>query len=171
MARPAHDILRHWREAVPNDRMAHLVRDTERAFRRALQIRLAPYGVPFGHWSFLRILWENDGLTQRELSERAGVMEPTTFAAMKAMEALGYIHRQRLPTNKKNVYIHLTPEGRALKDVLVPLAEETNRISSIDIAPHDMAIARKVLLTMIGNLAQDEASQVPPLLPRKNGRC
>ena len=42
-------ILRRWRDAVPNDRLAHLIRDTERAFRRALQIRLAPHGVPFGH--------------------------------------------------------------------------------------------------------------------------
>ena len=25
-------ILRHWREAVPDDRLAHLVRDTARAF-------------------------------------------------------------------------------------------------------------------------------------------
>jgi len=166
-----HDILRHWREAVPNDRMAHLIRDTERAFRRALQIRLAPHGVPFGHWSFLRILWENDGLTQKELSERAGVMEPTTFAAMKAMEALGYVRRQQLPTNKKNVYVYLTPEGRALKDVLVPLAEETNRISSRAVAPPDMAIARKVLLAMIANLAQDEAGQVPaPPPPRRKRR-
>ena len=170
MARPAHDILRHWREAVPNDRMAHLVRDTERAFRRALQIRLAPYGVPFGHWSFLRILWENDGLTQKELSARAGVMEPTTFAAMKAMEALGYIHRQQLPTNRKNVYVYLTPEGRALKDVLVPLAEETNRISSIGIAQADMALARRVLLAMIGNLAQDEAGQASEPEPRRKAR-
>ncbi|MCP5279983.1 MAG: MarR family transcriptional regulator [Rhodoferax sp.] len=170
MARPTHDILRHWREAVPNDRMAHLVRDTERAFRRALQIRLAPYGVPFGHWSFLRILWENDGLTQKELSARAGVMEPTTFAAMKAMEALGYIHRQQLPTNRKNVYVYLTPEGRALKDVLVPLAEETNRISSIGIAQADMALARRVLLAMIGNLAQDEAGQASEPEPRRKAR-
>jgi hypothetical protein len=52
----AHNILHHWREAVPDDRMAHLIRDTERAFRRALQIRLAAYGVPLGHWSFPRIL-------------------------------------------------------------------------------------------------------------------
>jgi DNA-binding MarR family transcriptional regulator len=170
MARPTHDILRHWREAVPNDRMAHLVRDTERAFRRALQIRLAPYGVPFGHWSFLRILWENDGLTQKELSARAGVIEPTTFAAMKAMEALGYIHRQQLPTNRKNVYVCLTPEGRALKDVLVPLAEETNRISSIGIAQADMALARRVLLAMIGNLAQDEAGQASEPEPRRKAR-
>lgn len=153
------NILRYWREAVPDDRMAHLIRDTERAFRRALQIRLAAHGIPFGHWSFLRILWEADGLTQKELSVRAGVMEPTTFVAMKAMEAQGYIKRKQLPTNKKNVYVYLTAAGRALKKRLVPLAEETNRISVMNVAPADVAKVRRVLLAMIANLAADETTQ------------
>src|SRR5205814_2274689 len=74
-------ILRHWREAVPDDRLAHLVKDATRALVRALQMWLAGHHVSFGHWTFLRILWEGDGLTQRELSEQAGVMEPTTFSA------------------------------------------------------------------------------------------
>ena len=152
------DILRHWREAVPKDRLAHLVRDCGRAFRRALELRLAAHGVPFGHWTFLRILWHGDGLTQRELSERAGVMEPTTFAAMKAMEAQGYITRQQAPHNRKNVYIHLTEEGRALRHVLVPLAVDTNRIGTRGIEAADLATARQVLLAMIENLAQDEAT-------------
>jgi len=69
-------ILRHWREAVPNDRLAHLVRHATRALVRALQVRLADHKEAFGHWAFLRDLWEH-GFTQRELSERAGVMEPT----------------------------------------------------------------------------------------------
>ena len=155
------NILRHWREAVPKDRLAHLVRDCGRAFRRALELRLAAHGVPFGHWTFLRILWHGDGLTQKELSERAGVMEPTTFAAMKAMEALGYVTRQQAPHNRKNVYIHLTEQGRALRDVLVPLAQDTNRISTQGIAPADLATARQVLLAMIENLAQDEAVSAP----------
>jgi DNA-binding MarR family transcriptional regulator len=149
-------ILQHWREAVPNDRLAHLIRDTERAFRKALQIRLAEHAVPFGHWSFLRILWEKDGLTQKELSARAGVMEPTTFAAMKSMEAQGYILRKQLPTNRKNVYVYLTPLGRGLKKKLVPLAEETNSISTRGIPDADVKFVRKVLLAMIENLAQDE---------------
>ena len=151
-------ILRHWREAVPNDRVAHLVRDTERAFRRALQARLAPHHVPFGHWAFLRILWESDGLTQKELSARAGVMEPTTFTAMKTMEAQGYVTRTQLPHNRKNVYVHLSESGRALKDVLVPLAVETNLVSTHGVSARDLAAARRVLLAMIANLAQDEAS-------------
>lgn len=161
MRHPTQKILHHWREAVPDDRLAHLIRDTERAFRRTLQIRLAAFNVPFGHWAFLRILWEDDGLTQRELSERAGVMEPTTFAAMKTMEALGYISRTHLPGNKKNVYVYLTEAGRALKARLVPLAEDANRISSAGLSPHDLATVRRVLLAMIHNLAQDEVAQLP----------
>ena len=149
-------ILRHWQEAVPNDRLAHLVRDAGRAYTRALQLRLANYGVPFGHWAFLRILWENDGLTQRELSDRAGVMEPTTFAAIKTMEALGYIERRQLPDNKKNMYVHLTPAGRALKKKLVPLAEDTNHVSTQGLSESDIQTTRRVLLTILSNLAQDE---------------
>ena len=150
------NILRHWQEAVPNDRLAHLVRDAGRAYTRALQIRLAQHDVPFGHWTFLRILWESDGLTQRELSERAGVMEPTTFAAMKTMESLGYIERRQLPDNKKNMYVHLTPAGRALKKKLIPLAEETNHISTQGISAADVQTTRRVLLAILQNLAQDE---------------
>ena len=156
MNNATHNILHHWREAVPNDRLAHLIRDTERAFRRALQMRLAAHGVPFGHWSFLRILWEADGLTQKELSERAGVMEPTTFSAMKAMEIQGYIERKHLPTNKKNVYVYLSTKGRALKAKLVPMAEETNRVSSEGLSLQDLQTTRKVLFAMIENLAHDE---------------
>lgn len=156
MKNSTQNILHHWREAVPNDRLAHLIRDTERAFKKALQTRLAEHDVPFGHWTFLRILWEKDGLTQKELSERAGVMEPTTFAAMKTMEANGYIERRQLQTNRKNIYVYLTLAGRALKKKLVPLAEDTNRISVVGLSMGDLATARRVMLTMIENLAEDD---------------
>jgi|SRR5215475_1385181 len=149
-------ILRHWREAVPNDRLAHLVKDAMRGLGRALQMRLAKYSVSFGHWTFLRILWETDGLTQRELSEQAGVMEPTTFSALKAMEKLGYVVRKRMPDSRKKVYVFLTPKGRALKAKLVPFAEEVNEVAIRGIAAADLAATRRSLLAVIENLARDE---------------
>src|SRR5665213_3603241 len=137
-------ILRHWREAVPNDRLAHLVKDARRALVRALQMRLAEHNVSFGHWSFLRILWEGDRLTQRELSDRAGVMEPTTFSALKAMERLGYIRRRQFAGDRKKIYVLLTAKGRALRDVLVPLAEDVNRIAVRGVKPAAIATTRAV---------------------------
>jgi DNA-binding MarR family transcriptional regulator len=149
-------ILRHWREAVPNDRLAHLVKDATRALLRALQMRLAAHSVSLGHWTFLRILWEKDGLTQKELSEQAGVMEPTTFSALKAMERFGTITRRQMPGNKKKVFVYLTPKGRLLKTKLVPLAEEVNEIAARNVKTADIAITRQTLLAIIENLARDE---------------
>jgi DNA-binding MarR family transcriptional regulator len=122
---------------------------------RSLSRRLAAHGVSFGHWTFLRILWEREGLTQRELSEEAGVMEPSTFTAIKAMEKLGFVKRKRLPENRKNVYVHLTPKGRALKKKLVPLAEEVNEIGLRGLSARDRETVRDALLAMIDNLAAD----------------
>lgn len=155
-------ILKHWREAVPDDRLAHLVKDATRALLRALQMRLTAHDVSLGHWTFLRILWEKDGLTQRELSDEAGVMEPTTFAALNAMEKLGYIARRRMPDSRRKVYVFLTPEGRQLKDKLVPLAEDVNRIAVASVPADQIAVTRRTLLAIIENLARDDAASADP---------
>ncbi len=156
VAADAQLMLAHWQEALPNDRLAHLVKDVTRAFVRALQVRLAQHGVSFGHWTFLRVLWESDGLTQRELSDQAGVMESTTFAAIKAMEALGYVVRMQKAESKRKVYIHLTPKGRLLKSKLVPIAEEVNKIGVDGIISNNIATTRLTLLAMLENLVRDE---------------
>ena len=160
-AEAAERILRHWREAVPEDRLAHLVKDATRALVRALQARLADHGVSFGHWTFLRILWEHDGLTQRELSAEAGVMEPTTATAVNAMEKLGYVARRQVGGNRRNNHVFLTPRGKALKRKLVPLAEDVNRVAVSGLAAKEVARTRHVLLAMIENLAADQRQQRP----------
>jgi MarR family transcriptional regulator, organic hydroperoxide resistance regulator len=86
-------------------------------------------------------------------------MEPTTFAALKAMEKLGYIRREKSPDNRKKVFIHLTRDGRSLKTRLVPLALDVNRIAVKGARPADVAAARKLLLHMIANLAADESNR------------
>jgi DNA-binding MarR family transcriptional regulator len=122
---------------------------------RALQWRLAAHGVSFGHWTFLRILWARDGLTQRELSDEAGVTAPTTVAAIRAMEKLGYVSRSQTSANRKNVYVHLTPKGRALRAKLVPLAEEVNEIGLRGVSAEERAATQRTLLAIIDNVSRD----------------
>lgn len=150
-------ILEHWREAVPDDRLAHLVRDAARGLTRGLQLRLSAHDVSFGHWIFLRILWAADGISQRDLSVRAGLMEPTTHAAVQRMETLGYVTRRHLPGNRKKLHVFLTGQGRALERTLVPLAEDVNAVAVAGVPPADVEATRRTLLAMIDNLAADEA--------------
>jgi len=76
-------ILRHWREAVPDDRLAHLVKDSTRALVRALQMRLAEHGVSFGHWTFLRILWEGTPKGRRLRSKLVPLAEDVNRIAVR----------------------------------------------------------------------------------------
>src|SRR5690606_34415589 len=95
---------------------------------------------------------------QRELSEQAGVMEPTTFSALQAMERLGYVTRRRMSDDRKKMFVILTPAGRQLKHKLVPLAEDVNDIAIRGTKAADVATTRRTLLTIIENLAADEAT-------------
>ena len=155
-------VLKHWQEAVPDDRLAHLVKDAARSFLRSLQARLAPEAVSLGHWTFLRILWEQDGITQRELSYEAGVMEPTTVVALRSMEELGYVVRKRRPEDGRSILVHLTRKGRALKERLIPLAEEVNTLAVAGLSNAEIASMRRSLLIVLENLARD---QLPTDLP------
>jgi hypothetical protein len=60
--------------------------------------------------------------------------------------------------------VYLTARGRSLKNKLVPLAEEVNEISVRGLKATEINIARKVLLTIIENMARDEAETDDPAL-------
>ena len=146
-------ILQHWRDAVPDDRLAHLIRDVARALERSLQTRLAEHDIPFGHWTFLRVLWNGDGLTQRELSREAGVKEATTTAVVRQMEKDGHVFRRHVGGNRRRQHVFLTSSGKALEQYLIPLAIDINKIALGVIGDTEVARMRETLLTMIENLA------------------
>ena len=105
-----------------DESIGYQVRTTHRLLQRFLQFKIEPHGITLGMWYFLRALWHEDGLTQRELSVRVGTMEPTTLSAILIMERKSLVRRVRNKTDRRKWHIHLTPKGRALKTRLLPLA-------------------------------------------------
>ena len=75
-------------------------------------------------------LWDEDGLNERELSQRVGMMEPTTVTALNSMERRGLVERVRNPHDRRKVNIYLTPKGRSLREVLLPCAAEVSELAT-----------------------------------------
>jgi DNA-binding MarR family transcriptional regulator len=142
------------------DSAGYLLRMTHRSFARAVQAEIAPRGVTIGMWYFLRILWEEDGLTQRELSQRIEMMEPTTATALRNMEERNLVRRVRNPTDKRKVNIYLTEEGRALREVLLPYARQVNDTALAGVSDADVACFRRVLGQMRVNLGSGEGDEI-----------
>src|SRR5690348_271287 len=118
--------LRHSIDFSLGGSLGYLVRDANRAFQRLLERRIAPHGVTRGQWYFLRVLWEEDGLSQRELSARVGMMEPTTVIALRGMEKAGLVRRTRSADDKRVTRVCLTPKARRLRDRLLKLSQSVN---------------------------------------------
>lgn len=150
-------IAADWRAGLNDERLAHLIKTAFRCTSSSLSRRLKQHDVLYGHWTLLRILWRGDGLTQRQLSEQAGVTEPSTITALKAMEALGYVFRQKVAGNRKNNRVFLTPKGVALRSASVGCAEEVNALAIAGVSNDDLAVTRRTLLAMIDNLSRDAA--------------
>ena len=83
--------------------VGYQVRATHRALQRFLQFKIEPHGITPGMWYFLRALWHEDGLTQRELSVRVGTMEPTTLSAILIMEKKGLVRRVRDASDRRKL--------------------------------------------------------------------
>lgn len=151
-----------------DERMARLVRLAARGFNRSLQLRLQRENVSFGQWIFLRILWREDGLSQRELSDKAHLTEPTAHSALTRMEELGYIVRRNIEGNKRRQHAFLTEKGWELRDLLEPLALEVNAAALAGLSQDEREALRNALATMIRNLESDEEKaalkgiRVPP---------
>jgi MarR family transcriptional regulator, organic hydroperoxide resistance regulator len=129
-----------------------LVRDANRAFQRLLEKRIAPHGVARGQWYFLRVLWTEDGLSQRELSARVGTMEPTTVIALRTMEKSGLIRRVRSTDDKRRSHVWLTPKAKRLRDELLALARGITDAAEAGVADHELALFRRVIARMTANL-------------------
>lgn len=136
----------------PVESAGYLVRDAHRAFQRLLEKRIAAYGVTRGQWYFLRVLWTGDGLSQRELSTRVGMMEPTTVIALRSMEKAGLIRRSRSPHDKRVTNVWLTAKAKRMRGSMLHLARGINEEACQGVSRDEFNAFRRAVARMTENL-------------------
>ena len=139
-------------EFPPAESSGYLVRDAHRALQWLLGKRIADYGITRGQWYFLRALWGEDGLSQRALSARVGMMEPTTVIALRSMEKAGLIRRVRSADDRRKAEVWLTPKAKRMRGELLKVARSVTAEAEDGIAPDDIRVAQRVLAQMTANL-------------------
>ncbi len=136
----------------PATSAGYLLRDTHLAFAKALRRRLLPYDMTTGQYFFLRALWIEEGLSQRELSRRVGTTEPTTASAMRVLEKKGLVRRTRNTEDRRTINIYPTDKSCRLKNQLLAhgIAINAAAVAGISAAELDRVFA--LLRTMKDNL-------------------
>jgi DNA-binding MarR family transcriptional regulator len=135
-----------------SDSIAYLLRNSYRVFARALQERIQAEGIPIGSWPFLRHLWQQDGITQKELTRAVGLMQPNTNAALKQLARRGWVTQTQDNDDKRKIRIHLTPKGRQLFYRAFPLALQSREQALSNFSEAEVATLRTLLKRITKNL-------------------
>ena len=76
---------------------------------------LEPMGLTHPQYLVMLALWGDSPLTVRRLSELLALDPGTLSPLLKRLEAIGYLTRERDPSDERSLAITLTDQGRALR--------------------------------------------------------
>lgn len=141
----------------PENSIGYLARIVFRSFSRLLERGTLTHDVSAGQWRFLRQLWREDGITQRELSERVGMREPTTVVALKGLEKAGFITRKKTEDDRRKTFIYLTPHAKKLELVLAPMNAEVHEVATRGMTDAEVETLQALMRRVINNLADETA--------------
>jgi MarR family transcriptional regulator, organic hydroperoxide resistance regulator len=139
-------------DADPSRSIGYLIRETSRLILAKLQVLLVPHDVTLGQYFVLRELWQHEGLTQRELSERIAIQEQSTVTAIDAMEKRDLVLRVRSTQDRRKIHIHLTERGRGLRELLLGYAAQVINAATADFTPEELETLRASLRKLAQNL-------------------
>ncbi len=129
-----------------------LLRYADRVFTRVLSEELKSHDATISQWSVLRVLSEEEGISQVELADRMLVEKANLTAVLEAMVAEGLLVRPRNTQDKRKSKLFLTARARELKKGLVPFVKSVNAEATRQM--DDLAICQfcELLLQLISNL-------------------
>ncbi|MPW24951.1 MarR family transcriptional regulator [Alkalibaculum sp. M08DMB] len=111
------------------------------------------YNIGKGQWNFLtQLLFNEDGLTQEELSDTLHIDKANTARALKLLEDEDYIYRQLDPKDARKKRIYVTNKSRVFEEEFHCVFKDLNKILSKDFTPEEKEMARILLYRMLDNI-------------------
>ena len=121
----------------------YLANHMARLFAQRLHERIRPLGLAPAQFMTLLELWDEDGLTQRDLVDRLDVEQATMANTLARMERDGLIERRAHETDARARTIHLTARARELREPAEAAAREVNALAlgGMDAAERERFVA------------------------------
>ncbi len=126
-----------------------------RLITREYQPYLDKLGITYPQYLVLMVLWENDGLTVNEISQKLILNTNTITPLLKRMETMGIIVRKRSETDERKVMITLTGKGVAMREEAVKIPQELEELLiSSSMTVQELVDLKEKLQRMIIHLSE-----------------
>ena len=128
-----------------DDSLGFILNKVNTKLKNELLQRLKENDVTPEQWAILNCLWEQDGISPRELSDLTFKDKPNTNRILDKLLAKGLVVRHPHPVDKRAFQVYLTDSGWALQKQLIPKAKQLLDEATIGIPEHKIAELKKLL--------------------------
>jgi len=112
-----------------DNQLCYAIYSTGIAIQRLYKPILDQLGLTYSQYLVMNILWREDKLTVKTISERLALESSTLTPVLKRLEISGFILRKRNPDNERQMIIGLTEPGRLLQKHSGCLVQSLQRAS------------------------------------------
>ena len=128
-----------------------------RLITREYQPYLDELGITYPQYLVLMVLWENDGISVNEISNKLILNTNTITPLLKRMESQGLIHRQRSDSDERKVIVDLTEKGKLMQENAARIPEKlATELISGDVKVEELIELKSKLESIIAFLVKKQ---------------
>jgi len=148
-----------------NRQLGFLLKDTSRRYTRRFEERAQALSLTLPQCRALLHLENNEGVSQKRLSELTELDPMTLVRILDRMEADGWVQRRFDPADRRAHTLWLTPKSKPVLDHIADIIAET-RAETLHGLSND---ERAALIELLGRVHAN-LSSLPPLTAEKSQR-
>lgn len=104
----------------------------------------------------LHVLWENDGISNQELSKKSGLAMSSLTTMLERMEEKNLLTRKGCPKDKRKCLLFLTEHANSLKKEYDEISDKMTKLSFEGISEDKRLAFEKTLENVLHNLEKAE---------------
>ena len=135
------------------DAVSNIYRAASAVRLRAERDVLSEYGLSWGGFTILWVLWVWRAMETAHLAEECGLAKGTLTGMLKTLERRDLVVRERVEADLRRVRVDITPAGLALIEEVVPRFNRFEGAATSSLAPAEKRELARLLRIVIQDAA------------------
>lgn len=146
----------------PENHLGFLTNRVGRLLSNRMSITIVNNGHDFPQSciGILADLWQNDGVTQKELGISLIKNKSTISTMLETLQEDGFIYKEVNPDDKRNKRIYLTKKGKGLQKLIEEASFKAESTLLDGCSDGEIETCKKVLRTLYNNLSKQDNNQL-----------
>lgn len=136
--------------------LGYLLNTSARLIKRKLDMQLKSYGITTAQWAALKLLSEEDNLSQAEIADKTNTDRATCGTVIDKLISKGLLQKELFENDRRSYRVKILPSALAIVNEVTLLAESVNNSAFKGLSDTEISAFTQCLNTIISNLGGEK---------------